>query len=51
MKLINEKRAFKMRILENEIPSLIGEKREEAIKVYRKLLSASSHEVVYLNRF
>jgi hypothetical protein len=50
MKLNNEARAFKMRMLENEILNLVGERREEAMKTYRKLLSYSSDELIYLMR-
>jgi len=50
MKLNNEARAFKMRMLENEILNLIGERREEAMKAYRKLLSSASDELIYLIR-
>jgi hypothetical protein len=34
MKLNKEARAFEMRMLENEIFSLVGESREEAMKAY-----------------
>jgi hypothetical protein len=50
MKLNNEARAFKMRMLENEILNLVGERREEAMKAYRRLLSYSSDELIYLMR-
>jgi hypothetical protein len=50
MKLDNDARSSKMRMLENEILTLVGERREEAMKGYRKLLSASSDEPVYLMR-
>ena len=50
MKLENEARAFEMRMLENEILNLVGERREEAMQAYRKLLSASSDEPMYLTR-
>jgi hypothetical protein len=50
MKRENEARAFEMRILENEILNLVGERREEAMHAYRKLLSASADEPMYLTR-
>lgn len=50
MKLNNEERAFEMRMLENEIPHLVGERREEAMNAYRKLLSSTSDESIYLMR-
>jgi hypothetical protein len=50
MKLENEARAFEMRMLETEILYLGGERREEVMEAYRKLLSASSDEPMYLTR-
>jgi hypothetical protein len=50
MKLDSETRAFEMRMLEKEILTLVGEKREEAMKAYRKLFSSTSDELVYLMR-
>jgi hypothetical protein len=50
MKLNKEAKAFEMRMLENEILNLVSERREEAIKAYRKLLSASADEPMYLTR-
>jgi hypothetical protein len=50
MKPENEARAFEMRMLENEILNLVGERREEAMQAYRKLLSASADEPMYLTR-
>jgi hypothetical protein len=50
MKLENEARAFEMRMLENEILNLVGDRREEAMQTYRKLLSASADEPMYLTR-
>ena len=50
MKLENEARAFKMRMLENEILNLVGERREKAMKAYRKLFSCTSNQLVYLMR-
>jgi hypothetical protein len=50
MKLDKEARAFEMRMLENEILNLVGGRREEAMKAYRKLLSSTSDEPIYLMR-
>jgi hypothetical protein len=50
MKLNNEARGFEMRTLEKEILDLVGEKREAAMKAYRKLLSSKSDELIYLMR-
>jgi hypothetical protein len=50
MKLNNEAKAFEMKMLEKEILNLVGERREEAMKVYRKLLSSTSDEPIYLMR-
>jgi hypothetical protein len=50
MKLKNEARASKIEMLENEILNLVGERREEAMKAYRKLLSSSSDAPIYLMR-
>ena len=50
MKLNTEARAFEMKMLEKEILNLVGERREDAIKAYRKLLSSSSDELIYLMR-
>jgi len=50
MKLENEARKLEMRMLENEILNLVGERREEAMKAYRKLLSSTSDEPIYLMR-
>ena len=50
MKLNNEARAFEMRMLEKELLNLAGEKREDAMKAYRKLLSSTSDELIYLMR-
>ena len=50
MKLNKEARAIEMRMLENEILNLVGERREEAMKAYRKLLSFISDELIYLMR-
>lgn len=50
MKLNTEARAFEMRTLEKEILTLVGERREDAMKAYRKLLSSTSDEMIYLMR-
>ena len=50
MKINSETRAFKMRMLETEILNLVGEKQEETMKAYRKLLIASAEEPMYLQR-
>lgn len=39
-----------MEMLEKEILNLVGERREQAMQAYRKLLSASADELMYLNR-
>ena len=41
MKLNNQARTFEMKMMEKEIPNLVGERREEAMKAYRKLLSST----------
>ena len=48
MKLNNETRAFEMKMLGNEILKMAGEKREEAMKTYRKLLYFTSDKPIYL---
>jgi hypothetical protein len=50
MKLDGEARAFEMRMLGDEILKLVGERREEAMKAYRKLFSTTLNELVYLMR-
>jgi hypothetical protein len=50
MKLNREVRAFEMKMLGKEILDLVGERREEAMQAYRKLLSASVNEPMYLTR-
>jgi hypothetical protein len=50
MKLKNEARAFEMKMMEKEIICLVGERREKAMKAYRKLLSSTSDELIYLIR-
>ena len=50
MKLNNEAREFEMRMLEKEILNLVGERREKAMTAYRRLLSSTSDELIYLMR-
>jgi hypothetical protein len=50
MKLKNEAKKIEMGMLGIEILDLKGEKRERAMKTYRKLLSASTDELTYLAR-
>jgi hypothetical protein len=50
MKLENKAGKFKMKMLGKEILNLVGEGREEAMQAYRKLLSASADEPMYLKR-
>jgi len=50
MKLENKAGKFKMEMLGKEILNLVGERREEAMQAYRKLLSASADEPMYLTR-
>jgi hypothetical protein len=50
MKLENKEEKFKMELLGKEIINLVGERREEAMKAYRKLLSSTSDELIYLMR-
>jgi len=50
MKLENKEEEFKMELLGKEIINLVGERREEAMKAYRKLLSSTSDELIYLMR-
>ncbi len=50
MKLNNEARAFEMRMLEKQIVTLVGERREKAMTAYRKLLFSTSNELIYLMR-
>jgi hypothetical protein len=50
MKLENKTGKSKMKMLGIEIFDLVGERREEAMKAYRKLLSASAEEPMYLTR-
>jgi len=38
MKLNKEARTFEMRMLENEMLNLVGERREEAMEAHRKLI-------------
>ena len=50
MKNANKAARSKMETLGKEIVGLVGERREEAMKAYRKLLSASVEEPMYLVR-
>jgi len=50
MKLKNEAKKIEMGMLEMEILDLKGEKREQVMKTYRKLLCASADELTYLAR-
>jgi hypothetical protein len=50
MKLENKEGKFEMEMLGKEILDLVGERREEAMQAYRKLLSASADEPMYLTR-
>jgi len=50
MKLNNKARTFEMKMMEKEILNLVGERREKAMKSYRKLLSSTSDELIYLMR-
>jgi hypothetical protein len=50
MKLENKEGKFEMEMLGKEILDLVGERREEAMQAYRKLLSASADEPMYLPR-
>ena len=50
MKLNNQARTSEMKMMEKEILSLVGERREEAMKAYRKLFSSTSGELIYLMR-
>jgi uncharacterized protein (DUF488 family) len=50
MKLKNEAKKIEMGMLEIAILGLKGEKREQAMKTYRKLLSASADDLTYLAR-
>ena len=47
---LNKARTFEMKMMEKEILSLVGERREKAMKSYRKLLSSTSDELIYLMR-
>jgi hypothetical protein len=50
MKLENKTGKSKMKMLGKEILDLAGERREEAMKAYRKLQSVSAEEPMYLAR-
>ena len=51
MKNANKAARSKMETLGKEIVGLVGERREEAMKAYRKPCSASAEEPMYLARF
>jgi hypothetical protein len=50
MRFENREEKFKMELLGKEIINLVGERREEAMQAYRKLLSSTSDEPIYLMR-
>jgi hypothetical protein len=50
MKLEIEATKSKMEVLGEKILDLVGERREEAMQAYRKLMSASANEPMYLTR-
>ena len=50
MRFENIEAKFKMELLGKEIINLVGERREEAMQAYRKLLSSTSEELIYLMR-
>ncbi len=50
MKLEIEATKSKMEVLGEKMLNLVGEKREEAMQAYRRLLSASAYEPMYLVR-
>jgi hypothetical protein len=50
MKLEDEARKLEMKMLGEEILDLVGGRREEAMQAYRKLLSASVDEPMYITR-
>ena len=50
MKNANKAARSKMEMLGKQIVGLVGESREEAMKAYRKLCSASAEEPMYLAR-
>jgi hypothetical protein len=49
-KLEIEATKSKMEVLGEKILDLVGERREEAMQAYRKLMSASANEPMYLTR-
>ncbi len=50
-KLAQQKaRKFEIELLEKEILDLKGEKRDQAMKAYRKLLSTQTDKPLYLTR-
>ena len=51
MKNANKAARSKMEMLEKETLGLVGERREQAMKAYRRLFSASVEEPMYLARF
>ncbi len=51
MKDTNKAARSKMEMLGKEILGLVGERREQAMKAYRKLFSAAVEEPMYLARF
>jgi hypothetical protein len=50
MKLEIEATKSKMEVLGEKMLNLVGERREEAMLAYRRLLSASTYEPMYLTR-
>jgi len=50
MKLEIEATKSKMEVLGEKILDLVGERREEAMRAYRRLMSASAYEPMYLVR-
>jgi len=50
MKLEIEATKSKMEVLGEKILDLVGERREEAMQAYRKVLSATTDEPMYLVR-
>lgn len=50
LKLYDEVKAFEMRMLEKEILTLAGERREKVMSAYRKLLLSTPDELIYLMR-
>jgi hypothetical protein len=50
MKLKIEATKAKAEVLGEKILDLVGERREEALQAYRKIMSASAEEPMYLTR-